>query len=503
MRRHILFFIFTLFLIANTVYLHRVPGLFGDEASEGENVYQLRWHDRITVIGERSYIGPLIDYVRTPFVLALGYNALALRLAMLLFSLATFMLAAVGLRRMFGETAGMYALVMMVFSPTYLLKQRLGWAITLFPFFAFLLLYFLTDKRFRASTRAVWAGLAAGLGLHNYIVFLPTIVGIMGPAVALHMRRPRALLGWWLMPLSFWAAFGTQFAVLQIFPEDQGNPREVIALAGERLAQLPDVLPKVLSGSVYVARYTGVQFAAGTTWLLTSVLGLLVVVALLSDKKRAAWLWLAGLVIQLLFLILMVDRFTLRYLVVFVLGVWALAGVGLGMLVQVALFRRASLTPAFAKASAGKPDIALSEKPGLPSEAHRAKLGVSPARRGAALLPVILALVLMAWTGSSVLVPYLETGGSGEKFNLGTSVDSAIDMVDIRPLVACVREAGPVWADNPHVYNRLLYLSRGDKQIHLPLDLNEANWIVDYRLPGQKPGVKCPELEHFRLVKRK
>jgi 4-amino-4-deoxy-L-arabinose transferase-like glycosyltransferase len=125
-------------------YLHRVPGLLGDEASEGENVYLLFDAKQFLITGERSYIGPFLDYLRIPFVLLLGYSALSLRLLVLLFSGATFWLAIVVFRRLWGRDVGLIAAVAMLFSPVYLTYGRLGWAITLFPFFALLTLYFLT-----------------------------------------------------------------------------------------------------------------------------------------------------------------------------------------------------------------------------------------------------------------------------------------------------------------------------------------------------------------------
>jgi hypothetical protein len=469
-RSHFLFLL-VLLLVASTAYLHRVPGLFGDEGSEGDNVYSLLATKNIVVVGERSYVGPLIDYVRTPFVLLLGYQALSLRAVMLLFSLATFCLAFVVLRRLFGDRAAPVAAAMLFFSPTYLLYQRLGWAITLFPFFAFLLLYFLTDARMKLAYRSALAGLAAGLGLHNYILFLPTIAAITVPAFcwALFGRvaawgdkrawreRLRSLGTWWLALLGFWAGFGTQFAVLQLFAEDQGNPAEVLSLFGERAAALPDVLPLVLSGSTYVMRYTGQEFSALARYGVTFTLLLFVAVAMFfSPRRRMVWLSAAGLVLQLFFLTLIVDRFTLRYLVVFVLGVWMLAGVGLSVLT-----------------------------------------------RGWRWAAPATALVLLLWTGTSTLLPYLRTGGSSERFSLGANTDTAVDFVDTRALVACVHDVGPVWSDNPHIYNRLLFLGRGDERIQLPPNKYEAHWLVDYRLPGQEPGVICEDLAHFRLTKRK
>lgn len=455
--KKIFLFLLLLFIVANAAYLNRVPGLFGDEASEGNNVYELTQVERIVVVGERSYIGPLVDYARLPFVLVFGYSALALRALMLLVSAATFVLAAVVFRRLFGGEAYLWVLVMMFFSPIYLLYQRLGWAITLFPFFALLLLFFLTDKRMSVPYRSALAGLVAGVGLHNYIVFLPTIVGVVVPWLITFWRKPRELLKYWLALLGFWAGFGTQFAVMQLSPEDQGSPAEVTGQFWDRVADLPSLIPLILSGSSYAARYTGDEFSSLTIGLVTLALVVLAGVALMSRRHRkVAALWLLGLVIQLLALTFIIDRFTLRYFVVFVLGVWALAGVGLSVV------------------------------------ARRFVWGA-----------VAVAVVLVVVTGSMVLVPYLRAGGSTERFSLGNRTDTAADFVDTRALIDCVASSGPVWSDNPHIYNRLQYLGRGNERIELPESKYEAHWLVDYRLPGEPAGVQCPELMHFRLTKRK
>ena len=82
-------------------------------------------------------------------------------------------------------------------------------------------------------------------------------------------------------------------------------------------------------------------------------------------------------------------------------------------------------------------------------------------------------------------------------------MDRAADFADIRGLVDCVHRIGPVWSDDPHIYNRLLYLSRGDKRVQLPLSIYEAHWIIEHRLPDQRPGVQCQYLSHWRILKRK
>jgi 4-amino-4-deoxy-L-arabinose transferase-like glycosyltransferase len=133
--------LFLLFIVANTAYLHRVPGLMGDEAHEGGNVFRLIDTKTITFQGERSYIGPLIDYNRVSFVLALGYSALALRVVMLMFSIATFLLTISLFKKVFGKTTGLIVASTVLFSPIYLGEQRMAWAITLNVFFAVLLLW--------------------------------------------------------------------------------------------------------------------------------------------------------------------------------------------------------------------------------------------------------------------------------------------------------------------------------------------------------------------------
>src|SRR3989344_5792956 len=158
------------------LYLDRVPGLLGDEGSEGENVWQILDTKQLTVYGERSYIGPLIDYVRVPFILLFAYTALALRIPIILFSVATFFLAAAVFRKIFGDSAALYMVAALFFSPVYLLYQRLGWAITLIPFFAILTVWLLQRT---SPNRYLWAGLAAGIGLSNHFIFLPTLAALI------------------------------------------------------------------------------------------------------------------------------------------------------------------------------------------------------------------------------------------------------------------------------------------------------------------------------------
>ena len=336
--------LFGIFVVVNLAYLHRVPGLMGDEGSEGENVYQLLRSEKIVVQGERSYIGPLIDYLRVPFIATFGYTPLGLRLTIVLISCGTFWLAAGVLKRLFGETPAVFALALGFFSPIYLTQERLGWAITLMPFFFFLTLYFLTHTFRHTQTKALLAGLAAGLGLSNYILFFPTLAAIVAAwllyVLMQSMKKGVKWLGLsvveaWPSLIGFWAGFATQFVILLLFREDQGDLPAVAQLFSSRLADLPQLMPLLVSGSSYVASYTGIEFSQQSIWVITAGIIILGLIApIFSRQRKIALLWLLGMAFHLTVLTYMIDRFTLRYFILFVFAAWILAGVGLGTLLE-------------------------------------------------------------------------------------------------------------------------------------------------------------------------
>ncbi len=479
--------LFGLFVITNGAYLQRVPGLLGDEGSEGENVFELLDSGKITVMGERSYIGPLIDYVRIPFVRAFGYSVLAMRLPMFIASLLTFWLAAVVLKRLFGKWQSLFALSLVFFSPIYILYQRFGWTITLFPFFAFLLLYLLTLKRksWFYKCGPLLVGLVAGVGLSNHIVFLPTLVAIAVSAVVgglvftvlklvkgeqsdddegTWLVKLKKLTRWWTAIIGFWAGFGTQFAVLALFKGDQGDVEAVASLLSDRLSELPELLPIVVSGSGFSARYVGNNYSSLVQWGITLAIIVLVVVAIALAKKRLkVWLWTGGLVVQVLAVVYMTEQFSLRYFVVSVLGLLVLAGVGIS----------ASLSR-----------------------------WVGGSKVWKAGLPVILALLLMTWTSVMTFVPFLKTGGSVNEFRLVNLTENAYSLVDHRSLVECLRGAGNVTSESPHIYNRLQYLSHSDTELSVVGEENieDAKWLVHYKTPEHVERFesgRCSELKHF------
>lgn len=492
--------LFGIFVVANAAYLGSVPGLMGDEASEGENAWELLRSDHLVIQGERSYIGPLIDYVRVPFIKAFGYTALSLRLVVFLASLAAFWLAASVLRNLFDETPALFALVFGFFNPIYLTQARLGWAITLFPFFAFLMLFLLTSQ---FKHRALLTGLAAGVGLSNHILFLPTLVAIVVAGIVVgvlpansagsspgFLSRLKGVLAYWPGLVGFAAGFALQFWVLLTFREDQGDVAAVAQSFWERVRDLPKVLPLAISGSSYVARYTGIEFTSNAIWIITAVVTLLGIIALLLSKQRKiAWMWILGMIVHLIVLLYMIDRFTLRYFVMFVLGAWMLAGVGLGVLLELASSHMKSWLHYDLRNST------------LSSPAPRAKSPRFMWLRS--LNQILVALLLVLWSMFAILIPFLRTGGSTNNFSLGNRTDSAAALVDTQPLVTCLRGAGPVSSENIHIWNRLQFLSHkySDLEIKAQEETVHAPWLVHYRDEEQSgPGDLCPELAHFRVV---
>lgn len=450
--------LFGIFIVASAAYLHRVPGLLGDEGSEGENVYELLRADQVVIEGERSYIGPLIDYVRVPFIKVFGYTPLALRMPMLLAAGATFWLAASVLKKLFGKTPALFALGLGFLNPIYLTQTRLGWAITLIPLFAFLILFLLISQ-FRQ--RALLAGLVAGIGLSNHILFLPTLLGIVFVGIAAAKRN---VFTYWPALVGFIAGFAMQFVILLLQRDDQGDVGAVAKTFFERVHDVPQLLPHVLSGSSYIASYTGVGFSAMWQWMVSITIIVLVLVTLFfGQRKKVAWFWFFGLIIQTVVLLYMIDRFSLRYFIAPVMGCWLLAGIGLGVLLDHFVHLR------------------------------------SVQRLG----PVIFGLGLVAWSAFAVLLPFLKTGGSTTDFSLGNRTDSAAALVDTRPLVACLRGAGPVFSENVHIWNRLQFLSHGYSDLEvLPEDQKKsAKYLVEYRdVKSPEAGNFCSELRHFRVV---
>lgn len=447
--------LFALFFFANLAYLHRVPGFLGDEASEGENAYQILTEEKSPVLGERSYIGVLTDYARMPFVGVLGYSSLAVRLPVFFANLVFFAISAALLKKYAEKEQAYLALVFLCFSPIFIVYQRLGWAITLLPLFAVLLIYALQSKW---KYRWLLAGLAAGVGLQTHLLFLPTLAAIL--VVLFIAYRPNILRTWPAL-IGFWAGFGMQAAILSLITEDQGDTSKTTQLFGERLADFWHALPLYASGSSFIAQYTGIEFSQYMITGIFLALCIGVLLAFILVRTRIPWIIAAIIALHTAGILYMVDRYSLRYFVITALGIWLLVGLGYGAVLE-----------------------RLTKK--LPV------LSVTP---------IAVALGLLAWSVFSTLIPFLQTGGSVAQFDLGNRTTSASPFVDDRPLIACLRGKGAVFSEVEPIQNILLYRSHyyNDLLVVGESAKKQALWQVRYAKEGEIEGEFCPEVAHFRI----
>jgi len=465
-RNYWVLIIFALFLIANFSYLGSVPGLMGDEGSEGQNVFEILKSKQVAVVGERSYIGVLIDYVRIPFILGLGYNAFALRLPIVIASIVFFWMMLFLLKKTFGLMPAIFGLILLTFSPIYLGEQRLAWAITLIPFFiATSIFFFYRESKYNF----LLAGLFLGLGLSNHIIFLPSAVAVIVIFLISLLFRGKKIIStslsnFWTGLISFWAGFGIQFAILQLFKEDQGNPGKVAELFSERFQNLPNLLPSLLSGSVYIARYSGQLLSQPNTFLIFYTLIFLTFLGLfISKQKKIYFLIIVGIVIHLVALLYIIDRYSLRYFVVFALSVWLVSGLSLGFLLQ-----KISIPLNFQK-----------------------------------IIAIVLALILLFFSANKILFPFLKTGGNTNNFPLGNREESAEALVDIKPLLSCISDK-KVFSENIHIRNRLTFLTNSNNKIKLVENFKNADYIIEYRKDSVKNAREiCPTLINFKVSKKK
>ncbi len=467
--RCVLVGLFVFFLLANTIYLNDIPGLMGDEGSEGQNVYELLTARKITVQGERSYIGVWIDFVRTPFVSVLGYSALALRIPVLLSSIVVFWVTFFVIRKIFGESSALFGVVFLTFSPVFLTEQRMGWAISLLPMFACLMIYFSVQNK---KWSPILLGLAAGLGLNTHIIFMATLLAILAIMVPYSVyillrnftkdRLKHLVESTIMFAIAFWSGFSVQFANLVLFSNDQGNPAESVSHFWDRLQALPTFIFPVLSGSVFMARYTGELLAENISTVIVYILMACVILGIaISKKRKYLFVWLLGLVIQIICLTYIIEYFALRYFVVFALGFWLLAGVSLGSIFDRFSFRKASYI-------------------------------------GSALL----SFYLVYFSFVNVFMPFSITGGSTKTYDFGTRTESSEALVDIRPLLSCIANKENVFSDSIHIRNRLEYLSKSNEAIKPSPGLGLAKWFIVYRKEKTlaRNDELCPNLRNFRVV---
>lgn len=462
--------IFFIFFISNAIFLSRIPGLLGDEGDEGHNVQELLTGTKPPIQGERSYIGVWIDYLRMPFELVFGRNAFALRAIMLIFSCVFFWITYSVLRKYFGETTSLFGLIAVVFSPIYWSEMRIGWAITLLPFFAILTIYLIRQNK---RWSFLFVGISAGLGLSTHILFLPILTAIIVISLicwlnnlirhfstdAIKTTFDKIIL----FSIGFWSMFCIQFVNLLINNRDQGNIGKTARFFTTHLADFFSIAPRFISGSLFFAQYTAKTFKDNTSLIITIILLLLIIVGfILSRQKIIVILLLIGFIVSFLLLNYMIEYYAIRYFTVTTLEIWLLAGIGLGTIIDILTKNRAAYYCA-------------------------------------------LALSILLASGNLVLIvfPYLATGGSNDTFPIigQNRFEYASARVDIAPLLVCISSLDQVFSNNVHIRNRLYYLSDGNPAIKVAKRKQDVRWLIDYRMPNDKitPDEKCPYLKNFHV----
>jgi len=469
-RQWTVLFIFGLFVISNSAYLSSVPGLLGDEGDEGHNVYELLNKTKPAIQGERSYIGVWIDYLRIPFVFVFGYNIFSLRVIVFLFSITFFWFAYDVLLKIFGEIPGLFGLVTIAFSPIFWSEMRIGWAITLLPFFAILTIYLLRKKSYWSP---LLAGLSAGFGLSTHLLFLPVLMAILGVLgvnwiiQVIHRFSFQQIKQFFadatFFLIGFWSIFCVQFVNLLINNKDQGNIEKTASLFSTRLGELFSIAPRFLSGSLFIAQYTAKTFNDGAALIITIILLLLIICGFIfSRHKYAIAGWLIGFCASYVILIYMVEYYAIRYFIIITLGTWLMAGIGLGEII---------------------------------GRLHK-KIGYS--------LMIILSIVLIVANFSLIIFPFLTFGGSNDTFPIigASRFEYASGRVATAPLINCVSSLDQIFSNNVHIRNRLYYLADGNPQIRNAERKQDVRWLISYRLPNDKitPDEVCPYLNNFRVT---
>ncbi len=454
--------LFFIFIFINSLFLHKVPALVGDEGYEGLSVIDHIENSKPFLEGRESYVAFWSDYFRLPFILWLGPTALAMRLPMFLTSLATFWLIWISIKRIFGEIFGYYGLAFFAFSPAFILDQRISWPVFFLPFFASLLLFCLSS-RFRQ--KPLISGTVAGIGLSTHTVFMAPLVGILGGFMISNARKWRRLRSWWTFLIGIFAGFGLQLAILLFLSVENARVGSIWNL-GKNLRQLLPTIISYFSNSSYIGEYLG-ETPAWSTLSIFFLLSILVFFAvILKPKRKTASTWLLGIGISLLFTTIMVNYFRTRYFHVTTLAFWTLAGIGL------------------------------------------AKLTIRTKNKYLInFTPITVAILLCVWMIFFVFIPYTKTGGTTKNFpDSATSWDTAAHFASIDPLVACLENKPTVFAKEPKIRNRLSFIAYRNKKLSLTDKRSAAPIFVDYRSDESiKTGKKrndeiCPELSHFVVI---
>lgn len=269
--------------------LGAAPGLEGDEAWAGVTAFGYHWyglwpdHPTLTYCNIYDGVYPVMLLQQLfPLDVAL------LRTAPIVFDLLGVLMAGLGLERLLGRRAGLWALALLGSSAWFLCLSRTAQESNIYSLFCAGAMVLGLAAALGKGREGWWgaplAGLAAGLGLVNHMMFLPLVAAtalvILAEGRLALLRSGRA----WAGALAL--AAGSFYAVWRLFARegfnDQGGLATSLGVLGERLWDyLTWLLPTTLSGW-----RLAMEFSGEAPWpsppLVPLLLGLLL----------AAWAWL-------------------------------------------------------------------------------------------------------------------------------------------------------------------------------------------------------------------
>lgn len=456
--------LFLFFVAATAVYLDSVPGLIPDEGLEGKNVFEILHSKKMTILGGPGlYIGPITDYLRVPFIKIFGYTALGLRFPILVSSLLLFWLLLITLRRTIGKYH-LFGLILFFFSPIFLGYQRLGWAISLLPFFLFSTIYLIIiANENKSSSLKIIAGLVAGIGASVHFIFIALLPFIFFTILAKTGLNIKNIIRWWVFIVGFIATFMMQATVILLFPADQDRTLRTFSFFVKRMVELPNVLLHAFSGSWFIAIYNGFEIPKTLAIFIVTVFFLLIIFAAIQKKQRFLFGIMGALIIHLIILNYIIGYFTPRYFVPSALIFWCLTGIGIDT-----IFRKFSVKEKNYKISA-----------------------------------LLFTIILLAINTRLILIPFLQTGGSMKEFSYSKRLLGYDSFVEIKGLEKCLKNKGFVWSDNKGIIDRLNYLGYGNPYIRLANENQPGKIFVRYRMNNEVIGNDlCPTLSNFVVEKK-
>src|SRR3989338_8630938 len=145
------------------------PGLWADEAMNGNNAVEMKWK---VYYPENFGREGLFINIQSLFVAAFGHEPWVLRLPSTIFGILTVPGLYLMTRELFGRRIALFATFFLATSFWHIMFSRIGFRAIMAPFFFVWSFYFLfLGARKLKQSLFILAGLLFGLGFHSYIAY--------------------------------------------------------------------------------------------------------------------------------------------------------------------------------------------------------------------------------------------------------------------------------------------------------------------------------------------